>query len=682
MQQAPARTLPPSAAGDFCNREQTTHMSKRAFFTILVLLSSAAAHAQVAMTFNIDTTTSRRRIDPRIYGLSLASAQQLADLNVPLNRSGGNADTRYNWQLNASNRAFDYYFESIGESSAVAGELTDTFITNSKSAGAQPMVTIGIIGWAAKLGPNRSKLASYSIAKYGAQTDADWQWMPDAGNGVRASDGTQITNNDPHDANTPIDALYQKSWVQHIVSKFGPANANGLRYYILDNEHSIWFSTHRDVHPVGPTMDEVWSKMLDHAQRIKEVDANALVVGPEEWGWSAYTLSGYDQQWSAAHSQWSNTPDRVAHGGMDYMPWLLAQFNDYQNRTGQRLLDIFTLHYYPQGGEYDNPDFMDVSTAMQQRRNRSTRSLWDPTYTDETWISDKVQLIPRMRDWVDTYYPGTQIGITEYNWGAENHINGATTQADIFGIFGREGLDLATRWTTPPNGSPVYNSIKMYRNYDGAKSTFGDVGVIASNPNPNVATCYAAVRSSDNALTIMLINKETQVVNATVSAPTWTSTGNAARYELKASPNAITKLADVVPANKQLTLALPAQSITLLVFPGTTETVAPAINVAGPVASGGGNLTFSGNATDETAISRVTYVLKGATNATGTATAGGGSTATNLAWSAPIKFNTGLTRVKFTAYDAQGNNTSWSTVVVQSAWTPNDTSPRKRVVAH
>ena len=44
---------------------------------------------------------------------------------------------------------------------------------------------------------------------------------------------------------------------------------------------------------------------------------------------------------------------------------------------------------------------------------------------------------------MNTYYPGTPIGITEYNWGAEDHINGATAQADILGIFGREGLDMA-----------------------------------------------------------------------------------------------------------------------------------------------------------------------------------------------------------------------------------------------
>jgi len=69
---------------------------------------------------------------------------------------------------------------------------------------------------------------------------------------------------------------------------------------------------------------------------------------------------------------------------------------------------------------------------------------------DQTWINDTVKLIPRLRGWADTYYfPGTPIAITEYNWGAESHINGATTQADIYGIFGRENLDMATRWTTP-----------------------------------------------------------------------------------------------------------------------------------------------------------------------------------------------------------------------------------------
>ena len=130
-----------------------------------------------------------------------------------------------------------------------------------------------------------------------------------------------------------------------------------------------------------------------------------------------------------------------------------------------RLLDVFSLHYYPQGGEFSD----DVSTAMQQRRNRSTRSLWDPNYVDETWINDRVRLIPRMREWVDAQYPGRALAVTEYSWGAEGHINGATAQADVLGIFGREGLNIGTRWVVPATTTPTFKAFQMYRNYDGSR---------------------------------------------------------------------------------------------------------------------------------------------------------------------------------------------------------------------
>ena len=81
-----------------------------------------------------------------------------------------------------------------------------------------------------------------------------------------------------------------------------------------------------------------------------------------------------------------------------------------------------------------------VDSATELLRNQSTRQFWDTNYVDPSWINSVIALIPRMRSWVSTNYPGTKIGITEYNWGAEPYINGATAQADILGIFGREGL--------------------------------------------------------------------------------------------------------------------------------------------------------------------------------------------------------------------------------------------------
>src|SRR5258708_18089036 len=102
-----------------------------------------SARAQTtAISVNIDANVNRHPINPLIYGLAFASPSILSDLNCPLNRSGGNAATQYNWQLNASNRGNDWYYQSIAESSATAGDSGDQFITDSKASGAQAMLTI------------------------------------------------------------------------------------------------------------------------------------------------------------------------------------------------------------------------------------------------------------------------------------------------------------------------------------------------------------------------------------------------------------------------------------------------------------------------------------------------------------------------------------------------------------
>jgi hypothetical protein len=113
---------------------------KRATLLHAALVSAAlAAHsaalAQTTVPIAIDAGAKRHPISPLIYGVAHAGPTALADLNCPLNRNGGNNTSRYNWQLNADNRGQDWYFESIGDSSAVAGERGDTFIADSRSGG-------------------------------------------------------------------------------------------------------------------------------------------------------------------------------------------------------------------------------------------------------------------------------------------------------------------------------------------------------------------------------------------------------------------------------------------------------------------------------------------------------------------------------------------------------------------
>ncbi len=90
----------------------------------------------------VDAQQNRHPISPQIYGVAFASSNDLASLNFTMNRSGGNAETRYNWQLNAHNHAADWYFESIDDGNATPGATADDFVANSKNGGAQAMMTI------------------------------------------------------------------------------------------------------------------------------------------------------------------------------------------------------------------------------------------------------------------------------------------------------------------------------------------------------------------------------------------------------------------------------------------------------------------------------------------------------------------------------------------------------------
>ncbi|HWD20789.1 MAG TPA: glycoside hydrolase family 44 protein [Verrucomicrobiae bacterium] len=528
------------------------------------LQAGAALGPNATNVLTIDAAANRHPISSLIYGVAFANSNELSDLNFTLNRSGGNAETSYNWQINAHNHAADWYFESIADSPATPGASTDEFVADSRGGNAAAAVTIPMIGWAPILGPSRSTLGSYAVAKYGPQTGTD-PYNSAWGNGISQTNGSKpITWNDPHDANTPVDTNFQKGYVQHLVTKWGAATNGGVRFYLMDNEHSIWQGTHQDVHPIGATMREIRDDILAYASMVKSVDSNALVLGPEEWGWSGYFWSGYDQQWSGKNNNYNQAqfPDRTTNGGMDYMPWLLGQLHQHDTNTHQRLLDYFTLHCYPQSGEFGD----DVSASMQRTRNRSTRQFWDTSYVDPSWINSVVSLIPRMKNWA-TNYPGTKIGVTEYNWGAEAYINGATAQADILGIFGRESLDLATRWTTPDPSSPTYLSLKMYRNYDNHKSTFGDTSVLASAPNPDNMAVFAAQRASDGALTVMVVSKYlTGAAPVVLQLTNFTAGGPAQVWQLNAS-NVIARLPDVAINGNTLQTVVPGQSVTLFLAP-------------------------------------------------------------------------------------------------------------------
>ena len=212
-----------------------------------------------------------------------------------------------------------------------------------------------------------------------------------------------------------------------------------------------------------------------------------------------------------------------------------------------------------------------------------------------------------MKDWVGSSYPGLKVGLTEYNWGAENHINGATAQADLLGIFGREGLDMAIRWVVPDAGTPVYSAFKMYRNYDGAKSAFGDTSVSAAVPDPDGLAAFAAQRTSDSALTIVAVSKVlTGNTPTTISLANFAASGSVEVWQLTSANTIARVLPDINYTSGSFSHTLPPQSVTLFVVRGSGSpgvnyfTVAPCrvvdtrggAPIGGPVLQGQQTRTF------------------------------------------------------------------------------------------
>ena len=108
--------------------------------------------------------------------------------------------------------------------------------------------------------------------------------------------------------------------------------------------------------------------------------------------------------------------------------------------------------------------------------------------------------------------------------------------------------------------------MKLYRNYDGNGSAFGDTSVAAATPNPDTVAAFAAQRTVDGALTVMVVTKHlSSTTPATISLANFVHAGTAQVWQLTAA-NAITRLQDVTVAGSSFGATLPAQSVTLFVL--------------------------------------------------------------------------------------------------------------------
>jgi hypothetical protein len=576
-----------------------------------VSATPSAPIGTTAVSVTVDALADRHTISPFVYGTNFPpTTAYITDSGTTLVRWGGNASTRYNWKNFDTNAANDFYFinRPMDSTDTVVPLYQDSvqFVTSVTGAGSSPLMTIGMLPWVAK----DATSYSFSVAKYGAQCKTD-PYNPDAGNGVKMDCATNITGNDPTDADAPLldgppangdpaGSVYRDQWVAALATAFG----NSPHFYDMDNEMDIWGGTHRDVHPNPSGYSELRDTFLKEARGVKTWDPQAVRFGPVSCCWWFY--------WNGA-----NGSDKVAHGGVDFLPWWLNEVYWSDLIAGSRSLDVMDIHAYP-----DPPDGLSTMTLAQQQAAalRIFRDYWDPTYVSESstinqQYTTQIQplktipfRLPRLRAMLNMIYPGTPLSITEWNaaFAGESDFSTALADADAYGIFGRERVSYAARWTAPDQATPAYQALKLYRNYDGNHGGFGTTSISAAhNANPNLFSVYAALAPGGGAMTLMIVNKDPgNAASVTFTLKNFTPSAFTSYALTQTSPTLIVSAASQPWSSTQ---TFPPYSATLLVVAGTLPKTPAAewdLNSDAVEAPANGSLTLaprilsaSGNAT-------------------------------------------------------------------------------------
>ena len=489
-------------------------------------------------------------ISPFIYGANGVDFSNARQHYLTLGRSGGNRLTAYNWENNASNAGSDWFFQNDGliSQSDVPGIGITPGITDSFANNAAIIVTVPTIGFVAadkNGGGDVAQTPNYLSVRFKQS--------------VPKKNAAFTTSPDTSDA-----FVYQDEWVNFLKTKYPTAFSDTRRkiFFSLDNEPDLWAFTHARLR--GSTGSEgthvgyaeIVQRSADYAAAIKDVAPGALVFGPVNYGW-------------AGMQQLQGAPDGA---GRDFLDFYLAQMQAKGATAGHRLLDVLDVHWYPE----DNSNGVrvtgtDTSAGVVAARLNAPRSLWDSSFVEPSWIGQNtgsVQLLRRLRQKIDAQYPGTKIAITEYNYGGNQHVSGGIAQADVLGIFGREGVFASAFWALSSDNSYTWGGFEMFRNFDGSGGAFGDTSIQAASSDTAQTSVYASVDAgTPNRVVIVAINRTASARTTALRIWHTVTLGKAQVYTLSAASSQPQYAGQVnLSLTNALQYTMPAYSVSTLVL--------------------------------------------------------------------------------------------------------------------
>ncbi len=514
----------------------------------LLILHCSVVYAQ--SVFEINPDSAKQYIYPAIYGvntLPLSSDAVTNDLpvtNLTAERIGGNRVTGYNWENNASNAGLDWNHNSDNHlltspvtTETESGGAMVTFMKRCKNYNCYSTIQLPMAGYVAAD-------MSGSVSVEEAAPSSRWKK-------VVFQKGSDFTLN-------PLqtdDNVYVDEFVNYMVQKFGKASEGGVKSYCLDNEPGLWNYTHPRIHPQLPTAEDIINRSAELSLAVKAVDPTAEILGFEAFGWMEFL------EFTSA-TGWENYQSSYDWAISAY----LGEMKKKSDAANMRLLDVLTVHWYPEATGDARISFDTAGTeATVQARYQAPRSLWDSTYVENSWITnsgqgDPINLLPRLKQSVDTWYPGTKIGITEYSYGGEGHISGGLALSDVLGIFGREGIYLANLHTNVRGF--LKPAFQLFRNFDGKYNTFGDTSVAAISPSVEEYSIYASIDSENSKLLhVILINKKASDSPVSVNIKGSKQYKSGIVYGFTEASTEIARMEDVDPiANNNLNYTAPAYS--------------------------------------------------------------------------------------------------------------------------
>ena len=504
------------------------------------------------VTFTIRTDMDVHAISPLVYGWNGGDALP-ADGQTVI-RAGGNRWTAYNWENNASNAGSDYMFQNDGylDASTAPGDALKSTLDPAKSNHITALITIPIVDYvSADRSPGgdvRSSGANYLMTRFK-------QNKPTKGSAFTLTPDT-------------TDAyVYQDELVNWVKTNYGALPV----IFSLDNEPDLWSGTHAEVHPMPATYTELVTRNTAYAAAVKSAWPTAEVSGFVSYGWLGYLFL-----------QESSTSSDVTTYGQ-FIPYYLDQMKAAAQTAGHRLVDYLDLHWYPEtyvSDDYMNQsstritDQVDPSPQIQAARLQAPRSLWDPTYNENNWVAQgipgPIMLIPRLKAEIAAHYPGTKLAFTEYGYGGGHDVSGGVAEADVLGIFGREGVDMATAFLWPDaNGDNLYQiaALQAFRNYDGNNHTFGDISIHAVTTDVAGSSLYASVASTSvDQVVIVAVNKKTTPATAGITIAHPTQFATAAVYTLtSAGPTLAAAPPITAVATNAFNYTMPAMSVSVIV---------------------------------------------------------------------------------------------------------------------